>query len=261
MSGSTHISTAPPAGIPGEAIGAPNSTRRFEFGKDSFAFANELLWEYTFDAASGTTQFQSRLPKPEYAHRCFVLTRAARQFFDHARFAGGALRTSGEECRRLVRAVLARDPRKACVAGHEIVIPGYAGLREFSGAHETMLKEECGGAWRSYVLRSHWRMIFPISREHQLKMAAQLPESIRNRGLAVIHLFRFPALTINHGMILFGAMETSKGIDFEAYDPNDTEKPARLSFDRATRTFYLPPTRYWAGGEVDVREIYRTWFG
>ena len=30
--------------------------------------------------------FRPREPKPDYAHRCFVLARAARQFLYHARF-------------------------------------------------------------------------------------------------------------------------------------------------------------------------------
>jgi len=48
--------------------------RRFEFERDSFAFPNKLVWEYHFDAASGQTTFSKREPKPDYAHRCFVLT-------------------------------------------------------------------------------------------------------------------------------------------------------------------------------------------
>ena len=36
------------------------------------------------------------------------------------------------------------------------------------------MKVECGGAWRSYVLRSHWRMVLPLSRAHQERTAARL---------------------------------------------------------------------------------------
>src|SRR5580765_6236576 len=60
--------------------------RRFEFDRDSFAFANELIWEYRFEPATGQTLYTRRKPRPDYAHRCFVLTRAARQFLYHARF-------------------------------------------------------------------------------------------------------------------------------------------------------------------------------
>ena len=70
--------------------------RRFEFERDTFAFPNELVWEYHFDAATGTTAARRRVPAPDYALRCFVLVRAARQFLYHACFDPAAPR----RCRR-----------------------------------------------------------------------------------------------------------------------------------------------------------------
>ena len=244
-------------GVPGAALRAP---RRFEFDRDSFAFANELIWEYRIDPAGGKTTFSRKEPKPDYAHRCFVLTRAARQFLYHARFDESRPPADAAACRLLIRAVISRSPRVPCASGQEILIPGYGGLRQFSRAHESLLKSECGGAWRSYVLRSHWRMVFPIPRRHQARTAAQLVAAIRRGGSPIIHLVRFPQLTINHGMVVFDAVEMPDGARFQAYDPNDPEKPTLVSFDRAARTFRLPPNRYWAGGRVDVIEIYRGWF-
>lgn len=60
-------------------------------------------------------------------------------------------------------------------------------------------------------------------------------------------------------MLLFAATETAKGIDFQASDPNNAEHPLTLSFDQTASTFTLPPNHYWAGGELDIIEIYRTW--
>ena len=60
-------------------------------------------------------------------------------------------------------------------------------------------------------------------------------------------------------MVLFDAAETGGGIRFQAYDPNDPEKHTQISFDRDTRIFSLPANRYWAGGRLDVIEIYRGW--
>ena len=55
------------------------------FDRDSFSFANELVWEYRFDPASNTMiTTRNERPAP-YTHRCFVLVRSARQFFYHAR--------------------------------------------------------------------------------------------------------------------------------------------------------------------------------
>ena len=234
--------------------------RPFIFERDTFAFANELLWEYLLDSAAGRMRFSRREPRPEYALRCFVLARAARQFFFHARF-DEMQGVAGEETyRKLIRQVISLNPRAPSASGRVVTIPGYSSLRAFSLAWEALLKAECGGAWRSYVLRSHWRMIFPISRAHQARTARSLAASIGRGFPPIIHLVKFPALTINHGMILFGAKESEREIDFCAYDPNTPGKPAQLAYDRAARTFRLPANAYWAGGGLNVIEIYRRWF-
>jgi hypothetical protein len=233
--------------------------RRFDFTRDSFAFENETFWEYHFDVAAGNTSFSRREPKPSYAHRCFVLTRAARQFFFHARFDKTQKPDDDHDCCRRIRAVMTRNVRAPAEPGKEIVIPGYVDLREFSRAREPLLKAECGGAWRSYVLRSHWRMVFPISRAHQARTAASLDSALKRNMPPIIHLVKFPSLTINHSMMLFATAETGPGLEFQAYDPNNPAQTVRLSFDHETKTFHLPPNRYWAGGEVDIIEIYRNW--
>ncbi len=233
--------------------------RRFEFARDTFAFENETFWEYHFDAASGKTTFSPREPKPDYAHRCFVLTRAARQFHFHACFDQTQKAGDDQDCRRLIRAVITRNVRSAAQPGKQIVIPGYADLRQFSRAREPLLKSECGGAWRSYVLRSHWRMVFPISRAHQARTAASLAAALQQRLPPIIHLVNFPVLTINHSMLLFAAAETGAGMEFQAYDPNNTAQPVTLTFEQKTSTFSLPPNRYWAGGALDIIEIFRNW--
>jgi len=235
--------------------------RRFVFERDTFAFANELHWAYDFDPVTGKTRFSKRDPAPTYAHRCFVLTRAARQFLFHARFEKTQPPLPDAEAyRRAIRAVMARNPRVPCPPARQIMIPGFTGLREFSAACEGWLKANCGGAWQSYVLRSHWRMVFPISRGHQERTAASLLAEIQRGGSPIVHLVRFPQLTINHGMVLFAAETTADEIRFAAYDPNVPQQPTEITFDRTSRTFSLPANLYWAGGPLDVIEIYRTWW-
>lgn len=191
--------------------------RRFDFERDTFSFANELLWEYRLDAAAGKMNFAPRRPKPDYAHRCFVLVRAARQFLYHARFDPGLPAADEETCRQLIREVVVRNPRQPCPPERQVVIPGFASLREFSVARERLLKSECGGAWRSYFLRSHWRMVFPVARSHQRRTAASLAGALKQDLSPIIHLVKFPSLTINHGMILFGVADTGRGLEFSAY--------------------------------------------
>ncbi len=233
--------------------------RRFDFWRDSFAFANELVWEYHFDSTTGKTLFRPRQPRPDYSHRCFVLVRAARQFLYHAAFNPAERPADDATYRRLIRQIMARSPRRAAGPGSQILIPGYESLRQFSREKAELLKAECGGAWRSYFLRSHWRMVFPVSRRHQQRTVEQLAADL-NAGLAPIaHLVRFPALTINHGMILFDRVENGSEVEFLAYDPNDPDEPSRLTYERATNQFSLPRNRYWAGGGLNIIHIYRGW--
>lgn len=233
--------------------------RRFVFERDSFAFANELVWEYRHDSRTGRTTTIERHPRPGYTLRCFVLTAATRQFFFHADFDDSRSRLDAAEYGLLIRRVVSRSPRHMAAPGERILIPGYDGLRHFSGDFEALLKEECGGAWRSYVLRSHWRMVFPISRRNQAGTAARLQTTLTRDATAVVHLVRFPKLTINHGVVLYGSRPVPEGIAFDVYDPNDPGKPASLTYHAARRSFHFPANAYWAGGELNVIEIYRNW--
>ena len=233
---------------------------RFEFERDTFAFPNELVWEYHFDEATGTTTAARRVPAPDYVHRCFVLVRAARQFLYHARFAPAARRAGDDTYDRLVRAVLARSPRRSSGAGDPIEIPGFAGLRELSAARPELLKRRCGGSWRSYLLRSHWHVVMPVSRRHQRRTARELLEAIRHGRAPIVHLLRFPSLAINHGMVVFDGARTDEGVVFRAYDPNVPERPARLHYDGRRGTFSLPANHYWRGGDLNVFEIFRRWY-
>ena len=65
-----------------------------------------------------------------------------------------------------------------------------------------------------------------------------------------MHLFRFPRITINHGIVLFGLTESAGAIRFEAYDPNIPAQPVRLVFDRARRVFEFPAGLLLAGRGV-----------
>jgi len=233
--------------------------RRFEFDRDSFAFPNELVWEDHFDPATAAPGVRRRVPPPRYAHHCFVLVKAARQFLYHARFDPAAGHVDDAGYRRLIREVLARSPRRPSEAGERVVIPGYAGLRELSAARESLVKEQCGRAWRSYLQRSHWRMVFPVSRAHQRRTARELLEAIERDDAPLVHLLQFPSLTINHGMVIFEGARTPTGAQYLAYDPNAPEAPTRLTYDDRTRTFRLSPNRYWRGGELNVFEI-RRWY-
>lgn len=231
----------------------------FDFQRDTFAFANETKWSYSVDPATGRQVSTPRVPEPDYTLHCFVMVRSARQFWLHARFMPELPAPEEATCRRLVRDVVSRSAQAFSGPGAKVEIPGYSGLREFSAANEALLKAECGGAWRSYLQRGNWRMVLPFTRGQQQAESARLLAALQQGTLPIVHVLRFPQLTINHTLLLLGADQTPDTIAFHAYDPNIPERETILTFDRATRTFTLPRLQYFAGGRVDVYEIYRGW--
>jgi hypothetical protein len=232
---------------------------RFHFERDTFAFANELVWEYRLEPGATTMTTLRNDPPPAYAHRCFVMVRSVRQFLYHARFDASLAVADTQTYRRRIREVVSRSPRRPSPEAERIVIPGYRGLRSFSEAQEPLLKAGCGGAWQSYFVRSHWRMVFPIPRWHQERTARGLIRALAAGRQPIVHVFRFPKVTINHGIVLYDLTETPSELRFSAYDPNVPEHPAELNYDRAERTFSLPRNHYWAGGQLQVVEVYRGW--
>ena len=233
-------------------------SRHFDFDRDTMAFANELIWEYYFDD-QGKWVSHAREPKPDYSLHCFVVARSVRQFFQNARFDAALPKATEAEYRTLVRRVVSSSPRKPLPPDKQIIIPGYADLREFSAAHERALKDECGSAWESYFQRGHWRMVFPFSTGHQEKTAEHLLRDVQANQVPVVHIVRFPSLSINHALVVFDALPTEESIQFTIYDPNDVKAPGSLAYDRKTRHFSLPQNKYFPGGRVDAYEVYTSW--
>ena len=239
---------------------AEQCTLQFRFDRDTFAYPNELVWEYRLDPAAGRMTTFRNEPPPTYAHRCFVMVRTVRQFLYHARFEPAAPVADPATYRRLIRQVVSRSPWRPSRQTERIVIAGYDGLRSFSAAQEPLLKAECGGAWQSYFLRSHWRMVFPVTRWQQELTARRLTRSLVARPGRIVHIFQFPRVTINHGIVLYDVAETPSSVRFLAYDPNVPAHPSELNYSRADRTFSFPRNHYWAGGRIKVVEVYRSWF-
>jgi hypothetical protein len=234
--------------------------RPFVFGRDTFAYRNDLVWEYVFDDATGKTSHRTRDPKPDYTHHCFVVARSSRQFFQFARFEPSLPPVPDKAYRKLINQVVARDPMNCSEPLERIVIPGFTNLHHFSLGRPKLLQEEAGGAWRSYFQRGHWRIMVPFTRSGQEKEASILMAQIRNHRPPVVHLVRFPQLTINHAIVLFDVKETAETVEFSAYDPYEPNRPIPLVFDRHSRRFSFPRNPYYIGGWVNVYEVYRSWF-
>ncbi len=231
------------------------SAQTFDFNRDVFAFANELVFDYGVDEGG-------RLPSTppsssvDFAQRCVLMSRAVRQFHVYAEFAPGLPRVGEERYRELVAEVFATDARAKQPASERIVIPGYPGLRSFSRDHEMLFKEALNQRWLAYFQKGNWRMIFPFWRNQQRATAEGLVSGLGRGELAVLHAVRFPNIEINHTVLLFSVEETPEEIRFGFYDPNEPVHPRVLVYDRARRTFYYPKTFYFAGGPIRAYEVY-----
>ena len=233
--------------------------RPFNFASDTFSYSNQLYWEYRFNDANGETTTFDRDPPPEYALHCFVVARSARQFLNHARFDPASPQPDDDSYRRLVRKVVSRSARRISPDSEKIIIPGFTNLHEFSAAKPELLKAECGGAWQSYFQRGHWRMIFPFTRHQRERTAQQILKETQANDNALIHVVRFPQLSINHAMLVYHAQDAGKEIRFSAYDPNNPREPATITFNKQESTFYFPRNCYFIGGRVNVYEVFRGW--
>ncbi len=241
-------------------FGDASYERPFRFDDDTFIFANELVWTYR-TGPDGKWAAEAREPEPSYTHRCFVLARSARQFFQHARFDPSQPAPEEGQLRALVRRVAETSPRLRLADDQRIVIPGFESLRALSRAHARLLQEELGGWVWSYVQRGNWRLPVPFTRRHQAGTARRLVEGLARNRPPIVHLIRFPHVTINHAVLVFSYAENEREIAFSVYDPNAPERPVLLTYDKPSRTFELPRNGYYRGGRVDVYEIYhRPWF-
>ena len=136
------------------------------------------------------------------------------------------------------------------------MIPGFASLREFSAEHGDLIRERTSGRWRSYVQRGNWRMIFPFGRRHQRREAASLAASIARGEPPIVHVVNFPVISVNHVLLLHRVSASATELRFGTYDPNAPDERVELRYDRERASFELPPTSYFAGGDVKVYEIY-----
>jgi len=234
--------------------------RSFGLGRDTFAFRNELRWNYEFGTNGVVVSRNPLDPPAKHGLRCFPMTRAAREFFYHARFDPHSAKLEARDYRKLAGKIVRRNSRCPSAEADRIVLPGYADLHDFSADHSELLREACGGPVSSYLQRGNWRMVFPVSERRFRKTAASLVNEIQAGRLPIVHVYRFPDTSLNHAIILYHASEEPGRVKFRAYDPNDPGRPAELEFDAEAGTFLFERNRYFAGGPVRVYEVYRGLF-
>jgi hypothetical protein len=228
--------------------------RAFDFRRDTFAFANDTLRIYSYDA-QGAQHAAAREKPPEYSRHCLVMVRAVLQFHKFARFDANAPRVTDAEYRRLVRRV-SRVPAWLPVRGRRIVIPGYADLRAFSAAKAGLLQDELGHWWATYWRVGNWQMGWFFPRAWQAALSHRMTDGLARGEMPALFITRFRPL--NHAVVPFRCTRQPGGLRFDVYDPNNPARPVRLAYDAGTRSFSLEKTGYWNGGRVNAFRIYHS---
>src|SRR5207244_12396410 len=124
--------------------------RKFDFQKDTFAYSNDLLWEYYFNA-HGKWVSRRRQPRPDYTHHCFVVARTTRQFFFNARFDPGQSIADEDTYWHLIRQVAGSNSCKPASGERSYIVPCYSDLRSFRRATYKMFKRYCCGSWSRWL--------------------------------------------------------------------------------------------------------------
>ena len=229
----------------------------FRYDTDTFAFANETVWNYV----NGEVQSESSRtpgPKRDYTRRCFVVTRAAVQFWKFARFDPLGPPLERDQLAERIREVTGRSVWQPALArGQRIVFPGYVNLHEISAADPGIFQANIGLGWPVYFRAGNMPIVVPVYRETEARLNDEIIHDLQLNWPTIVWLYNFPSLNINHVVVVIAGAKDGDHYRYQVYDPNYTNGPKKLDYDAATRTFSYQTTFYFKGGTVDARAIYR----
>jgi hypothetical protein len=236
----------------------------FRFERDTFAFANETVFEYRDGHPRLRESSPARTRPKRYASRCFVMTRAALQFQKFARFDSHSAPLNDSALAERIRAVT-RQPawQEAWPVNRRIIFPGYANLRALSEARGRVLQDNIGIGWPTYFRPGNFRMVHEHSRRYQEQTHAKLNAALVRGELFVVYLSTFPSLTINHAVLVYARRPASardprmKQIDrYAVYDPNHAKGARELTWSPSKRAFAYQKDWDFVGGFVQAYQVY-----
>lgn len=232
----------------------------FCFETNRFAFANETVWNYVAGKVE-TPEEKKDGHERRYTRRCFVVARAAVQFWKFARFDPTGAALPEEDLARRIRQVAARSVWKSPLSVEQkIVIPGYANLREASAIHAGTFQQHMGLGWPIYFRIGNCPIIISMDGDDKARVNQEVLADLSMGFPTILWLYNFPSLDINHAVVVFAAEQLKDRVHYSVYDPNYTDTPKILEFDFSSRVFSFQPTFYFKGGSVTARPVYRGYF-
>jgi len=233
----------------------------FRFDRDTFAFANQTVFEY--HEGHPSLRRGSATRRDAYKRHCFVLCRTAMQF---KKFAGFDPRSAPLDDTSLAARLRAVTHRAAWAEplpeDQRIVFPGYKDLHEMSKARREVVQLNIGHGWPSYFRISNARMIFQQSSRYQEDTHARLNSALARGQLFVCFLTTYPRLSINHSVLAYErkSFSPNPGVErYFVYDPNHPESPRELTWSPHTRAFSYQKDWDFVGGFVRVYQVYGKW--
>jgi len=234
--------------------------RPFSYETDRFAFANETVWNYVEGEVRPQAE-REPVKARRYTHHCFVMVRAALQFWKFARFEPNAAPLPEKELIRRVRQVSRRPVWMPILEETKrIVFPGFKNLREISAFAAGLFQDHMGAAWPVYFRPGNSPITIPVSAKAKAKLNGQILQDLQAGYPTLLWLYNFPSLNINHTVLVYHAAQDDGRVRYRVYDPNYADAPKELQFDSSTRTFTFEPTFYFKGGSVTPRAVYRGFF-
>jgi hypothetical protein len=237
------------------ALATLASGKPFHFPQDTFSFSNQLYFDYQ-TTQKGDVQIHQRADEkiPDYSRHCFVLVRSVLQFRRFAEFRSDLPKLTENEYRSRIED-LVRIPAWSSGPKNKIQFPGYSNLYSFSAAHSLMLQEALGVWWPSYWRIGNWRIVFPVPRSGQERLALWLQNRLDAGNIEAIYITRMKP--INHCMVAYKYVKQSNGdLLFFVYDVNQPAKEVHVRYQAADRSFYYDRTPYYPGGLVSVMKMY-----
>ena len=226
----------------------------FNLQTDTFRFSNQTYFDYKVVSDQEIRIARRKGKVLDYSRHCFQLCRAVLQFDRFAEFRPDLPRASEAEYQRLIRRIC-RIPPWSSVPKEKIVIPGYPNLDSFSAGDPLTLQKNLGLWWPSYWRIGNWRIVFPVPRSSQARIAGWLHNELDSSHIRAVYITRFQP--INHCLVVYHCDQQHNGdLVFLVYDANQAKKIVHLVYRKADRSFYFDRTWYYKGGLVSVLPLY-----